>query len=92
MNQNPKDRTIDNENKHLVQLALPCKLITPEQGQAILAASGLVAQDGAAQVGTHDTNTRPIRIAPALLVARDAQKRAQFIRRWRETFPNGEGG
>ncbi len=37
MNQNPKDRTIDNENKHLVQLALRCKLITPEQGQAILA-------------------------------------------------------
>ncbi|MDD8021941.1 MAG: extracellular solute-binding protein [Paracoccaceae bacterium] len=77
---------------HPVAAAALLDFLLSTQGQAILAASGLVAQDGAAQVGTHDTNTRPIRIAPALLVARDAQKRAQFIRRWRETFPNGEGG
>lgn len=77
---------------HPVAAAALLDFLLSGQGQAILAASGLVAEGGAAQAGAHDTSARPIRIAPALLVARDQQKRAQFIRRWRETFPNGQGG
>jgi ABC-type Fe3+ transport system substrate-binding protein len=77
---------------HPVAAAALLDFLLSTQGQAILAASGLVAEGGAAQAGAHDTSARPIRIAPALLVARDQQKRAQFIRRWRETFPNGQGG
>lgn len=37
MNQNFKDTTTADENKHLVQLAQRCKLLTQEQGQEILA-------------------------------------------------------
>lgn len=35
------------------------------------------------------TALRPIGLSPALIVALDQQKRAQFIRRWRENFSRG---
>lgn len=56
------------------------------EGQAVLSRSGLVARDEPADAGRHDSALRPIRIGPTLLVARDRQKVAGFIRRWRETF------
>lgn len=56
------------------------------EGQGILARSGLVAQSDLAEAARHDSAERPIRIGPALLVARDAQKAAAMLRRWRESF------
>lgn len=61
------------------------------EGQAILARSGLVAQDEPEGAGPHESALRPIRIGPVQLVARDAQKVSGFIRRWRETFTQRGG-
>lgn len=60
------------------------------EGQAILARSGLVVREEG-ETARHDSALRPIRIGPTLLVARDAQKVAGFIRRWRETFVRAPG-
>lgn len=59
-------------------------LLGPE-GQRLMAARGLILDPGSADQA--EGAERPIRIGPALLVSRDAEKRRAFIRRWRETFP-----
>ena len=56
------------------------------EGQRLMAEHGLISDPGAPG-GDAETAERPIRIGPTLLVARDAEKRRAFTRRWRETFP-----
>ncbi|MCB2114915.1 MAG: ABC transporter substrate-binding protein [Rhodobacteraceae bacterium] len=58
-------------------------LLSPE-GQDILAASGLVAR--VSPEHTASSNERAIAIEPTLLVARDRQRRAQFVAQWRNAF------
>ncbi|SLN50443.1 hypothetical protein AQS8620_02173 [Aquimixticola soesokkakensis] len=71
--------------------ALLLDFLLSGQGQRVMAQSGLVATLD----DTEGSNTealvpagalRPIRIEPTLLVARDAEKRARFLARWREVF------
>ncbi|MBD3785902.1 MAG: ABC transporter substrate-binding protein [Sphingomonadales bacterium] len=57
------------------------------EGQRLMAARGLILDPDRGNSGEAESTERPIRIGPALLVARDAEKRRAFIRRWRETFP-----
>lgn len=64
-----------------------------EAGRAALVEKHLVARrdpanPAAANLPEDDASLyRPIRLSPALILGLDAQKRASFLARWRETFP-----
>ncbi|WP_233193055.1 ABC transporter substrate-binding protein [Acidimangrovimonas sediminis] len=60
-------------------------LLSPA-GQQDLSRAGLVMVSRTDEGTPPESVLRPIAITPVLLVALDAQKRAQFIRRWRDVF------
>ncbi len=60
-------------------------LLSPE-AQNLLAASGLVAQMDAAETGLTPSARRFIALSPALLVARDQQRRAELFKLWNAAF------
>jgi len=58
-----------------------------ELRQALLIAPGLDDDSADAGEAVSETAQRPIGLTPSLLVALDRQKRDQFIRLWRGSFP-----
>lgn len=60
-------------------------LLTAEV-QALLAQSGLVAKIDATETGLSASAQRFIPLSPSLLVARDANRRAQLLQFWSDTF------
>lgn len=60
------------------------------EGRGDLAKAGLIAADPGDEDAPAESVLRPIAITPVLLVALDRQKRAQFIRRWRDAFGQGK--
>ncbi|MFY2822420.1 ABC transporter substrate-binding protein [Ruegeria sp. MALMAid1280] len=60
-------------------------LLSPE-AQNLLAASGLVAQMDAVETGLTPSARRFIALSPALLVARDQNRRAELFKLWNAAF------
>ncbi|WP_170349513.1 MULTISPECIES: ABC transporter substrate-binding protein [Ruegeria] len=60
-------------------------LLSPE-AQTLLAASGLVAPMDAAETGLNPSARRFIALSPALLVARDQNRRAELFKLWNDAF------
>lgn len=64
-------------------------LLSPE-GQTVLRSVNLISPDLAPEASEalfSPSALRPIELMPTLLVARDGLTRSEFIRRWRDTFP-----
>ncbi|SNR24599.1 ABC transporter substrate-binding protein [Puniceibacterium sediminis] len=78
---------------HSAEAAAFLDFLLSVQGRAVLADVLLIdplTDDASAEERppVSETTLRPIGLSPALIVAMDQQKRAQFIRRWRENFSN----
>lgn len=71
---------------HKAEAGALLDFLLSEEGQAILAGQGLVMARGGDDGALPDSAHRTIRIEPMLLVARDQQRRARFIERWRDGF------
>lgn len=64
-------------------------LLTSE-AQALLQTAGLVMGTDAAEIGLAASARRPIQLSPALLVARDSNRRRLMLRFWSDAFLQAE--